>query len=142
MTRGSCTTSVLVDDDRDVVGFFALVNATLRTMDLTRKLGGTGTDPSKSDVHSSLLIARLGLHDKHRKKGYGVGVVLEAIAMCVQIHQTGAATRYIMIDAKDEGLAEWYASAEIGFTRLSAVPLRLVMKMSEAVRRVEAARSL
>ncbi|MHA0285178.1 hypothetical protein ACXYX3_01880 [Mycobacterium sp. C3-094] len=128
---GSAAVTVCTHPDDGIVGFFALVNHEVRTTDVgvaPRDTGGLTTIPAT-------LLARMGLRDDLRRQNIGTDLLFEALRLAVGA-STAVGSRLIVLDAKNDRLAEWYAARS--FTPTRANPLRLYMKMSTARRAVQA----
>lgn len=133
--QGTCKVRVFLNDNGEVVAFFGLTGLEIRSISLPKAIGGTGEDEAKDRPYPATLLARLGLHERHRRDGLGPEVVLESFRAAT--YASGyVASRYIVLDAKNEKLAGWYEG--LGFRRSISDPLRLAMKMSKAEKAIRA----
>lgn len=121
---GTAAVHVCVNPDDGVVAFLALASHQMQAVDLSKGAAGGLT----GDVPCTLL-ARMGLHRELRGQGLGAQLILEALKLAVQASAV-VASRLLVVDAKNESLAKWYAS--MNFHPTIGDPLRLYMKMSTA----------
>lgn len=85
---------------------------------------------------NTLLLARFALHVDYRGDGHGPRLMAEVLREAVAIAE-GVPVRVLALDAKNERLAEWYASLDFKPTRTN--PLRMYMPMKRVRASVEAA---
>lgn len=134
-TVGSAAVTACTHPDEGVVAFFALVNHEVRTATdepvAVNDAGGLTTIPAT-------LLARMGLRHDLRAGNLGTELLFEALQMAVEA-STRVASRLIVLDAKNDRLAAWYAARS--FKPMQGDGLRLYMKMSTARRAVEARRA-
>lgn len=116
---------VLVEDRGvEPVGFYTLAATSLALAELpetvTKRLPRYPTVPAT-------LMGRLAVDERHRGKGLGEMLLMDALARALR---SEIATFAVVVDAKDERAAEFYG--KYGFRALTADGRRLFLPMTEA----------
>jgi len=119
-------TSLLVDGDETVVGYFAIAPHLLEREDLPARIGRGA--PRQIPA---ILLAKLALHQRAQGSGLGRALLVHALERIVDAARQ-AGGKLIVVDAIDGEAAGFYEHHD--FVRLPGNPERLVMKMSTAAR--------
>lgn len=123
-TRQGTRTYVLVDDDRAVVGYFAIAPHLVEREELPRRIGRGA--PSRIPA---VLLAKLALHERLHGQGLGSELLVHALTTIVTAART-AGGKLIVLDAIDERPASFYRAHD--FQPTGSDPSRLVMKIGTA----------
>lgn len=117
---------VLVEEgQREVLGFFTLSSSAILREDLPRKYKLHGM---YANVPVTLL-GRMALHERVAGQGKGLGADLLFAAFAAACRATDYVASYaVIVDAKNEKLAEWYTKHEL--TPFPSQPLRLFITMN------------
>ncbi|WP_192084554.1 hypothetical protein [Mycobacteroides abscessus] len=126
--RGASNVHVCTHPKQGVLAFFTLSSHTVKGIDVHNKHCGGLT------IVPATLLGRMGRHVSLRPQKPGAALLMEAFKVSV-LASKAVASRLIVVDAKNERLAQWYE--EIGFRRTTADPLCLTFKMSSARQAVE-----
>ncbi len=110
------------------MGFFALASHEVRGVDITN------SDRAGLRIVPATLLARMGLSTHLRGDGLGAELLVEALRYAV-VASGAVGSRLLVVDAKNEALAEWYQRMD--FKRSKSDTLRLYMTMSTARRAVD-----
>lgn len=120
--RRTARTWVWVDQDGDVVGYYALAAHKVARNEVPSKVGRGG--PVEIPA---VLLARLALSESLRGQGLGAVLVADAMKRVVDATQTVAA-RLVVVDALHERVARFYEA--LGFRRIPE-SLLLVQKVAD-----------
>ncbi|WP_147374942.1 N-acetyltransferase [Mycobacteroides abscessus] len=120
---GSAAVTVCTHPVEGVVGFFALASHEVRGVDITN------SDRAGLRIVPATLLARMGLSTHLRGDGLGAELLVEALRYAV-VASGAVGSRLLVVDAKNEALAEWYQRMD--FKRSKSDTLRLYMTMSTA----------
>lgn len=116
-----------IDDELGVIGFYSLSSFTISIPDLpedvARKL-------PRYDAIPAALIGRLARDTRVRGKGVGELLLADAIRRILDAARSMAVFA-IVVDAKDEGAAEFYRS--FGFLPFPTRPRRLFLPTATAI---------
>jgi GNAT superfamily N-acetyltransferase len=112
---------VLVEEaSPSVLGYYTLAATSVQLQDLpenkARKLPRYPRVPA-------ILLGRLAVDTRHRGKGYGELLLVDALKRCLGTREIGWAA--VMVDAKDESAIAFYE--HFHFIRLSEVSSRLFL---------------
>ncbi len=123
---GFCQVYIALDEE-GIVGFFSLSPTQLEP----RSLSGSMRKGKNSMSHPGLLLGRIAVRKGLQGTEAHVGSLLleHAIYRAVAISQT-VGGRFIVLDAKNEELCEWYSRH--GFRSLRDSELRMIMPMKDA----------
>lgn len=121
---GTARTFVWSDDELGVVAYLSLCPHEIRRDMLSSKVGG-----GSPNVIPAILLARLALHRDLHGEGLGAQLLVDAVGRAVDAVRI-AGGRFIVVDALHERAAAFYP--HFGFQEVPEVPLRLVMKASDA----------
>ena len=128
---GFCQVYIALDDE-GVVGFFSLSPTQIEPM----ALSGRMRKGKNSMEHPGLLLGRIAVREGLQGTGAHVGSLLLEHAVCRAVAISKAVGgRFIVLDAKNDGLCEWYSRH--GFRSLRDNKLRMIMPMREAADRTE-----
>ncbi len=75
----------------------------------------------------AIYLAKLGVDQKHTKKGYGAQLMRDAFNRCIKIAEN-AAISTLTLQAIDEDKAKWYE--KLGFQRFSPGSLDMVISLA------------
>jgi predicted GNAT family N-acyltransferase len=119
-------TYVLCEQDAPaIIGYYTISTASIETAqlpeDITKRLPRYGALPA-------MLIGRLAVDQRYRGRRLGEYLLVNALRRCLKLSQEIAAMA-VLVDAKDEGSAQFYE--RYGFRRFTDKPLSLYMPMSE-----------
>ncbi|MCA8912421.1 MAG: GNAT family N-acetyltransferase [Planctomycetes bacterium] len=122
--RGVAAVYVLPGDDgKRVIGYYTLSNLSVRLEVLPNAL--MKGLPGHQEL-PAFLIGRLAVDEDFMGQGHGAYLLADALHRCTEYrHLSGAL--FIVVDAKDETSAEFYACH--GFVRLTDDPNRLAIAM-------------
>lgn len=120
--RRTARTWVWTDQDRVVVGYYALAAHKVARAEVPSKAGRGG--PREIPA---VLLARLALSESLRGQGLGAVLVADALQRIVDATQTVAA-RLVVVDALHETVAGFYEA--LGFRRIPE-SLLLVQKVAD-----------
>jgi predicted GNAT family N-acyltransferase len=126
MVRRSAVTYVLVDTARpsEIVGFYSLSAATVLLDAVPAAMAQQlGRQPSVPTT----LMGRLAVSSKHKGKGLGGRLLWDALKRSEQASREIGSVA-VVVDAKDEGAAQFYE--RYGFLRFIDPPLRLYLMMA------------
>ncbi len=121
---GTARTFVWSDDELRVVAYISLCPHEFRREVLPSKVGR-----GSPNVIPAILLARLALDRRLHGEGLGAQLLVDAIGRAVDAVRL-AGGRFIVVDALHERAASFYQ--RFGFQEVPDVPLRLVMKASDA----------
>lgn len=121
---GTARTFVWSDDELRVVAYLSLCPHEIRRDVLSSKVGR-----GSPNVIPAILLARLALHRELHGEGLGAQLLVDAIGRAVDAVRI-AGGRFVVVDALHERAAAFYL--HFGFHEVPEVPLRLVMKASDA----------
>lgn len=96
---------VLTPDGITIHGFFSLSSV---QMDLASLPVAVQDSLPKGMKIPAALIGRLGVDNNHKKKGLGPLLVQEACKLALSIAEKGFGCAYVIVEAKNAKLAEWY----------------------------------
>lgn len=130
-TTGRVRTHVCLSPEDEIVAFFALKHINVNVENGSRAIRDTA---EVGGVSTGLLLAQMGVHQKHQGNGVGKQVVGQVLRKASALHQD-AAFRLLVVDAENSGLVPYYS--KFGFKQLSG-DLRMVMKMSAVNKAVAA----
>ena len=103
---------------------------------LSQWLSGRMRKGKNSMEHPGLLLGRIAVREGLQGTGAHVGSLLLEHAVCRAVAISKAVGgRFIVLDAKNDGLCEWYSRH--GFRSLRDNKLRMIMPMREAADRTE-----
>jgi GNAT superfamily N-acetyltransferase len=119
-------TYLLVDDDRDVVGYFAIAPHLLGRGDAPVRLGR-----GASEHIPAVLLAKLALDSSVQGRGLGAELLVAAHELLV-VAARRVGGRVVVVDAIDDPARSFYERHD--FERLPGQPYRLVMKLSSAAK--------
>lgn len=120
--------------DKRVVGYLALTMGSVRRVEPPTKLvRGLPSYPV-----GMVLLARLAVDRGSQGRGIGALLLAEALRKAV-VAGEAAAARLVVVDAIDEGAADFYA--RYGFVAAPEHPLRLYRQMKDIRQSLEAAGS-
>ena len=125
MERDVAVAYVAVPDDQSeqIAGYYTLAASGVRLPDLpaafVRKL-------PRYPLVPVTLIGRLAISLEHRGQGLGEWLLLDALQRSLDA-SASVASAAVMVDAKDDASAAFYA--RYGFQRFVAEPLRLFLPM-------------
>lgn len=117
-------TYVIVDDNDEVVGYFAIAPHVVDRESAPKKIarGAPRQIPS-------ILLAKLALSESLQGQGLGAEILVSSLHTIVDAART-AGGKLIVVDAIDDAAASFYRHHD--FAALPDRPDRLVMKMSTA----------
>lgn len=121
---GAARVYVSLDDNGEVIGYFAIVPHVVRRQDLPTSVGR-----GSPEVIPSFLLARLALSKHLHGHGRGGELLAEALTTILAAISVGGG-RMIVVDAIDDRAAMFYE--HFGFSSVPENPNRLVMKASTA----------
>jgi GNAT superfamily N-acetyltransferase len=121
---GTARVYVWLDDEGEVIGYFAILPHNVRRGDLPPSVGR-----GAPDVIPGFLIARLALAEHLHRGGHGGELLAEALEATLTAIRVGGG-RVIVVDAIDDRARGFYD--HFGFRPVPANPNRLVMKASTA----------
>lgn len=123
---GLCQVYAAVDD-LGIVGFFSLSPTSIAPRSLTASL----RHGKNAMEHPGILLGRIAVRLDLQRTSQKVGTSLlhHAVKRSVDIADM-VGGRFVVLDAKNEGLASWYARHE--FRPLKDNPLRMVLPMKDA----------
>ncbi|MEX2556830.1 MAG: N-acetyltransferase [Actinomycetota bacterium] len=121
---GTARVYAWIGDEREVIGYFAIVPHNIRREDVPPAIGrgAPGAIPG-------FLLARLALSEHLHGGGRGAELLAGAIATILAAIQAGGG-RVIVVDAIDDRARGFYE--HFGFRPIPANPNRLAMKASSA----------
>jgi GNAT superfamily N-acetyltransferase len=121
---GTARVRIWLDDDHEVMGYFAIAPHTIRRVEVPPAVGR-----GSPDTIPAFLLARLAIAEDRQGAGHGGEALVEALTATLgAIGQGGG--RLIVVDAIDDRARAFYE--HFGFRTLPDVPDRLVMKASTA----------
>lgn len=121
---GTARTFVWSDGDSRVVAYMSLCPHEVRREGLPSKIGR-----GSPNVIPAILLARLALDRRLQGEGLGAQLLVDAVGRAVDAIRV-AGGRLIVIDALHQRSAGFYE--RFAFVPVPALPLRLVMKASDA----------
>lgn len=123
---------VLADEDR-VIGYYTLsataVNPTLLPAELRKRL-------PRYEQLPAILLRRLAVDERHRGRGLGGFLLIDALRRAFRLHQELGAVA-VIVDAKDDSARAFYEHYH--FLRLLDDPYHLYLAMQQVERVLEAA---
>jgi predicted N-acetyltransferase YhbS len=119
-------TYVLLEEDRLVVGYFAIAPHLLEREELPRGIGRGA--PRKIPA---VLLGKLALHERLHGQGLGGELLVWALTTIVPAARA-AGGKLIVVDPIDEAAADFYRRHD--FQPIGGDPHRLVIKISTAAR--------
>jgi GNAT superfamily N-acetyltransferase len=125
-----CFVAVPVDEPARVLGFYTLSPASIeyaRTPALAKK------GLARYDV-PTFRLGRLAVARSTQGRGLGGTLLLRAAARCIRVAQEVGGVA-LLIDAKNEAVAQWYAS--YGALALLDAPLSLVLPLATVAQALE-----
>lgn len=120
--RRTARTFVWHQGDAVVIAYYSLAAHLLQREELPSSVGRGG--PRQIPT---VLLARLALDESLHGQGIGGALLAEALGRVLAVTETVAA-RFVVVDAIDEGAADFYSHH--GFRRIPGT-LRLVQKVSD-----------
>lgn len=123
---GFCQVYIALDDE-GIAGFFSLSPTQIEPRSLTNSMRAG----KNALAHPGLLLGRIAVRTDLQGSPLHVGTLLLEHAICraFEISKT-VGGRFIVLDAKDDGLCAWYARH--GFRSLRDSRLRMVLPMKDA----------
>lgn len=121
---GTARVYLWLDDEKRVVGYFAILPHSIRRGDVP-KIVGRGAP----ETIPGFLLARLALAEHLQGVGHGEELLVAAIETILTAIRIGGG-RLIVVDAIDDPASTFYE--HFGFRRLPSKHNRLVMKASTA----------
>jgi hypothetical protein len=117
------------DSGLPIAGFY-----TLSALSIDRKKADEETQNEGPPRQiPSVLLGRLGVREDAQDEKLGASLVQDAIWRAIYVARH-AAVRLLVVDAMEQGLAEWYKA--LGFIETS-VPLRLVVLIPSLARTLD-----
>lgn len=125
MRRGVARVFVLTKNGADVLGYYTLSATSLEYASLppalAKRLPRYPTLPA-------LLLGQLAVDARRQGQGLGRLLLASALGRCLRVSQSDIAAMAVVVDAKDEEAARFYARHD--FIRLPEQPKRLFLPMS------------
>lgn len=123
--RIAATYVLCEQDSRAIIGYYTISTASIETdqlsEDITKRLPRYSALPA-------MLIGRLAVDQHYRGQRLGEYLLVNALRQCLKLSQEIAAMA-VLVDAKDEGSAQFYE--RYGFRRFNNKLLSLYMPMAE-----------
>lgn len=111
------------DDEEKPIGFYTLAATSLALSDLPQTLSKR---LPRYPIVPATLMGRLALDARHRRRGLGQLILLDAFSRTLR---SEIATLAFVVDVKDSGAAAFYAAQ--GFLPLMADSRRMFVPMAE-----------
>jgi GNAT superfamily N-acetyltransferase len=108
-----------------IIGYYTISTASIETTQLPEEI--TKRLPRYSAL-PAMLIGRLAVDQHYRGQRLGEYLLVDALRRCFKLSEEIAAMA-VLVDAKDEGAAQFYE--RYGFRRFENRPLSLYMPMAE-----------
>jgi predicted N-acetyltransferase YhbS len=128
-TRQGTRTYLLIEDNSEVVGYFALTPHLIERDMLPSRVGRGA--PARIPA---ILLAKLALATRLQGQGLGAELLTYALVTIIEAARV-AGGRLVVVDAIDENAAGFYRAHD--FRPSPADPLRLVIKLSTAARALD-----
>jgi predicted GNAT family N-acyltransferase len=122
---------VLTPDGKTVAGYYTLSQ---HSLELTALPAETAKRLPKYPHVPATLLGRLAVSLAFRGHGYGHALMMDALRRSLAGSQS-IASSLVLVDAKDEAAAAFYARH--GFTTLHGIPSRLFLPMATVAKLVE-----
>lgn len=119
-------TYLLVDVDRNVVGYFAVAPHLLRRDDVPSRIAR-----GAPEVIPGVLLAKLALHSSVQGRGLGTELLVAALQVMLDAARR-VGGRVVVVDAIDDTACSFYERHE--FLRLPGHSRRLLMKLSSVAK--------
>jgi GNAT superfamily N-acetyltransferase len=124
--KGAAAPFVLVDEAAEAVaGFYTLSASAIAVASLPESIA---RQLPRYPALPATLLGRLAVDARHRGKGYGEKLLLDALRRSFQ-HSAEIASTCVVVDAKDETAAAFYQKYD--FIRLMDNPRALFLPMKE-----------
>jgi GNAT superfamily N-acetyltransferase len=121
---GSSNTFLALVED-EVVGYYTLVNSQVLYADAPERLKkGLAQHPIPM-----MLIARLAVKENWQKKGFGTGMLKDAVLRTLQAIEIAGNFRGILVHAKDDKAAQFYEKFD--FKSSPSDPLHLMVLLKD-----------
>lgn len=131
---GSARVFVTLDEeDRRVVGYYALSAAQVEADDATERL--LKGQPRARPV-PAVLLGRLAVDAEFQDRGLGQSLLRDAMGRCLEAAEA-VGIRALIVHAKDQAARDWYAKH--GFEESPSDPLHLILLMKDLRQAVERA---
>jgi GNAT superfamily N-acetyltransferase len=129
-TRQGTRTYLLVETrTAAVVGYFAIAPHIIEREAAPRRIGRGA--PRQIPA---ILLAKLALHERHRKQGLGAELLIHALTTIVTAARA-AGGRAVIVDAIDDNAASFYRAHD--FEPTPNDPNRLILKLSTVARALD-----
>lgn len=122
-SSGASRTFVVADDDRQVMGYYALAAGAVAHQDATRSIRQNMPDPVPV-----MILARLAVDARAQGIKLGAALLQDALQRCVAVsQQTGV--RAILVHALNANARQFYEY--YGFKASPAHPMTLMLRISQ-----------
>jgi GNAT superfamily N-acetyltransferase len=121
---GASRTFVVTDDDRRVMGYYALAAGAVAHQDATRSIRRNMPDPVPV-----MVLGRLAVDVRAQPQKLGAALLQDALRRCVLVSQS-AGVRAMLVHALNERARQFYE--HYGFTASPADPMTLMVRLNPA----------